>query len=96
MLALNKDGFVGKPLSRDLNSSDSQIWTGQMTNGDWIVAFFNREDSEQTRFLAINTLGEESMNVRDLWEHTDLGRQRNLNYTIPAHGCKVFRLTKAE
>ena len=96
MLALNKDGFVGKPLSRDLNSSDSQIWTGQMSNGDWIVAFFNREDSEQTRFLAINTLGEESMNVRDLWEHTDLGRQRNLNYTIPAHGCKVFRLSKAE
>lgn len=96
LLALNKDGFVGKPLSRDLNSSDSQIWTGQMSNGDWIVAFFNREDSEQTRFLAINALGEESMNVRDLWEHTDLGRQRNLNYTIPAHGCKVFRLSKAK
>lgn len=94
MLALNQDGFVGKPLSRDLNSTDSQIWTGQMSNGDWIVAFFNRENTEQTRFFAINTLGEESMEVRDLWEHKDLGKQRNLNEVLPPHACKVYRLKK--
>ncbi len=92
LLALNKDGFVGKPLSRDLSSSDSQIWTGQMSDGDWIVAFFNREDLEQKRSFSVSTLGEESMQVRDLWEHQDLGRQRNLEAIVPAHGCKVYRL----
>ncbi len=93
MLALNQDGFVGKPLSRDLTSSDSQIWTGQMSDGDWIVAFFNREDLEQTRSFSVSTLGEESMQVRDLWEHQDLGRQRYLEALVPAHGCKVYRLS---
>lgn len=45
MLALNADGFVGQPLSDDLSSPNSQIWYGQMKNGDWVVGLFNREDT---------------------------------------------------
>lgn len=94
LLALNKDGFVGKPLSRDLAKAESQIWTGQMSDGDWIVAFFNREPTEQTRYLSFATFGENTMNVRDLWEHADLGEQTSLSVTLPPHACKVFRLSR--
>lgn len=39
LLALNKDGFVGKPLSDDLWNADNQIWYGQMSDGDYIIGF---------------------------------------------------------
>ncbi len=94
LLALNRDGFVGQPLSRDLNSPDSQIWYGQMSDGDWIVALFNREPLEQQRsfgFLGHLPLAE--YKVRDLWEHQDMGSASSVSALIPSHGCKVYRLT---
>ena len=92
MLALNQDGFVGKPLTNDVTSVNSQIWTGQMTNGDWIVGLFNREDTPQTRSLDFQTLGFPAARVRDLWQHADLGTLSSLQFDIPAHGCRVFRV----
>ena len=94
MLALNKDGFVGRPLSRDLGKVESQIWVGQMQNGDWVVGLFNREDTPQTRFLSFSTLTEGEMQVRDLWEHKDLGMMTSISVELAPHACKVYRLTK--
>jgi len=94
MLALNKDGFVGKPLSNDMKSTDSQIWYGQMSDGSWIVGLFNREDEAQTRSFGFQTIGESSMMVRDLWSHKDEGEASAISVNLPAHACKVVKLTK--
>ena len=94
MLALNKDGFVGKPLSRDLGKTESQIWVGQMQNGDWVVGLFNREPTPQSRYLSFATLTEGEMQVRDLWEHKDLGTMTSISVELAPHACKVYRLTK--
>src|SRR5580692_6991186 len=70
MLALNQDGFVGKPLANDPTQVSSQIWTGQMSDGSWVVGLFNREDTAQTRSIDFPTqLGIASGAVRDLWQH---------------------------
>ncbi|WP_026166634.1 alpha-galactosidase [Gracilimonas tropica] len=94
MLALNKDGFVGKPLTNDPNDAASQIWKGQMSNGDWVVALFNREDSPQTRSIDFQEeleLGE-AANVRDLWAHENLGAMNSFEAEIPAHGVRVLKI----
>ena len=94
LLALNKDGFVGQPLSRDLKSADSQIWYGQLTDGDYIVALFNREPMEQDRsFGFLGHLPASEYRVRDLWAHQDLGTQNSVNARLPKHACKVYRLS---
>ncbi|MCX6219729.1 MAG: DUF5116 domain-containing protein [Bacteroidia bacterium] len=93
LLELNKDGFVGKPLSGDPANPSSQIWKGQLSNGDWVVGLFNREDSLQTRnidFMA--QLGLKSATVRDMWLHVDLGRMSSISKSIPAHGCVILRI----
>ena len=95
LLALNKDGFVGKPLSNDPTNVNSQIWTGQKSNGDWIVALFNRESTTQARYFEYSKLGLNLPMVRDLWEHTEQGNHAAAYYQIPAHGCKVL-LVKAQ
>jgi len=94
LLALNQDGFVGKPLTNDPTNSASQIWTGQMSNGDWIVGLFNREGSAQTRSINFQTqLGfSGSASVRDLWQHSDLGSMTSYSASVPAHGCLILRI----
>lgn len=94
MLELNYDGFVGKPLTNDPTDTNSQIWKGQMSDGDWVVALFNREDTPQTRSVNFSTdLGiSTAIDVRDLWEHSDLGSMTSYSETIPAHGVTVLRI----
>lgn len=95
LLVLNKDGFVGKPLSGDPTNASSQVWKGQMSNGDWIVGFFNREASSQTRSISISTdLGlSGNVFVRDLWNHTDIGSVSTLSKSVSSHSCQIFRIS---
>lgn len=94
MLALNRDGFVGKPLSSDPQSVNSQIWTGQMSNGDWVVALFNREGSNQYRSIDFATcLGIRGYaSVRDLWRHEDKGLMDSYGVWLGANSCVVLRV----
>ena len=94
MLALNKDGFVGKPLSNDPTNPQSQISKGQMTNGDWIIALFNRENYSINRSIDFSTLGISSASVRDLWSHKDLGSMASYSISLSAHACIVLKLVK--
>jgi len=95
LLALNKDGFVGVPLSNDPTNALSQVWKGQMANGDWIVGFFNRELTAQTRSISFLTnLGiAGNAFVRDIWSHTDLGSLSNLTKSVVTHGCQIYRIS---
>lgn len=95
MLALNADRFTGKPLSDDLNDPNNQIWYGQMTNGDYVIGLFNRNDNAATLKVNFADLGITGQwNVRDLWKHADEGPASSISETIPAHGCKIVRLSK--
>lgn len=97
MLALNQDGFVGKPVyTNDPTKENSQIWAGQMSNGDWIVGLFNREDNARTRSINFSDLGiSGSRAVRDLWLKEDLGSMSSFSATVPAHGCRILKLTSS-
>ena len=97
MLALNQDGFVGKPLSGDPKNALSQVWKGQLTNGDWIVGFFNRETSTQTRTISFQSdLGiTGNAYVRDLWNHIDIGSVSSLSKSVISRGCQIFRISSS-
>lgn len=95
MLALNKDHFVGRPLTRNMSDAASQIWYGQMSDGSYVLALFNRENEVQHRSISFLELGiQGEMNVRDLWTHTDEGRMSSISVDVPRHGVKVVKLTK--
>ena len=96
LLALQKDGFVGQPLARTFYGADGEIWYGQMKDGSWVIGFFNREQSTETRSLDLSRIGlSGTYKVRDLWKHEDEGTITDkLEYDVPAHGCKIVKLTK--
>ncbi|WP_051552756.1 SusF/SusE family outer membrane protein [Bacteroides propionicifaciens] len=94
LLELNVNRFVGRPLSRDVSNPNSQIWKGQMPNGDWIVGLFNRENTEQVRSINFQQeLGVIQGFVRDLWQHSDLEEMTSISETIVPHGCKIYKIT---
>jgi hypothetical protein len=96
LLALSREGFSAKPLSNKPDDRPrDQIWIGQTQNGDWIAAFFNREGSAQARYINFQTiLGIDEGFVRDIWAHEDLGPRSAIAASVPAHGCKVYRITQ--
>lgn len=95
LLALNADRFVGKPLSDVLNSPDSNVWYGQMSNGDYVVGLFNRDESAKSFDIPLSTFGiDGEMKARDLWKHADEGTVSTVKANVPAHGCKIIKLTK--
>ena len=94
LLSINTDTLVCKPVTNDPTNESSQVWTGQLSNGDWIVGFFNRENTIRTRSTVLNALGiAGNALVRDLWEHSDLGPMSTITADIPPHGCMVFKIT---
>lgn len=97
LIELNRVGFYAKPLSNDIKCKDSSRWIGQLPNGDWIVALFNRE--EVAARYAIDFAGElginggRASNVRDLWEHKNLGgMEGGYSAILAPHSCKVLRI----
>ncbi|MBQ9467053.1 MAG: hypothetical protein IJU62_08760 [Muribaculaceae bacterium] len=66
-----------------------------MSNGDVVVGMFNRSDAAATVNVNFDQLGiSGSRQARDLWSHTDEGTVSALTATLPAHGCKIVRLSK--
>lgn len=96
LLALNADRFAGKPLSSELGNKKNQIWYGQMTNGDWVVGFFNRDATEISFAGDFAEMGIEGYyTARDLWTHSEnTVPSKSYSVTLPAYGCKILRLSK--
>lgn len=95
MLALNADRFVGHPLSSNILDAASQIWYGQMSDGSYVIGLFNRGENATNYTLNFADLGiAGEWKVRDLWRHADEGTVSSISATVPAHGCKIVRLSK--
>ena len=101
VLDLHRQGLVGKPYfhngtsyADDPGSRDSERWAGQLPDGSWAVALFNRSDSPATRSLDLSALGiSGSARVRDLWRHEDLGRLTEVRADLPGHGTLLVKVT---
>lgn len=97
MIELNDLGFVAHPLSQKLDSPSSSRWVGQLPDGDYVVGLFNREervietgiDFEKELGLKNDTVS----NVRDLWQHKDLGKMKGCYKTkLAPHSCRILRI----
>jgi glucan 1,6-alpha-isomaltosidase len=101
VLALRKEGLVGKPLYNsshgfefDPTSRDPERWIGQLPDGSWAVALFNRQDGPGIRTLAVDfasVLGFTGpATVRDLWAHQDLGSMTDYQTALGPHASVLL------
>jgi alpha-glucosidase len=99
VLALRKQGLVGKPvfnnshaLDYDPTSRDPERWIGQLPDGSWAVALFNRSDVAATKSITFaDLLGFSGMAaVRDLWAHQDLGPMTGYQVALGPHASVLL------
>jgi hypothetical protein len=101
VLALRKAGLVGKPVFNnshgfeyDPSSRDSERWIGQLPDGSWAVALFNRQDGASAVTKSIDfkaTLGLAGpAAVRDLWAHEDLGTMTAYQVALGPHASVLL------
>ena len=102
VLALRTAGLVGKPVFNnshgfeyDPSSRDPERWIGQLPDGSWAVALFNREDgpagTKAIDFAAVlGLIGPAA--VRDLWAHQDLGSMTSYQVTLAPHASVLLSM----
>jgi hypothetical protein len=101
VLALRKAGLIGKPVFNnshgfdfDPSSRDPERWIGQLPDGSWAVALFNRQDGPGARTKSIDfadTLGLAGpATVRDLWAHQDLGSMTSFQVNLAPHASVLL------
>lgn len=103
VLALNRAGLTGRPLFRngrrywdDPSARDTERWAGQLPDGSWAVALFNRGDSD-TVVKAVDFAADLGFDggamVRDLWAHTERAEQSGISVALRPHSSLLYRVT---
>lgn len=99
LLSLAKEGFYGRPLSRDLADLDkSCVWHGTTADGDHVVAFFNRENTRRSYSFDLGLTGHEyAVDMRDVWTGENLAECRGrIDVELRPHCCRVVRFRSAD
>lgn len=92
LLAINQDSAV-KPITlKQRWTSDRDLWSGDLANGDVAVLVVDLSNATRTLSVQLSTLGIQSATIKDLWSgKTTTGS----SYSKPtnAHGSLALRLS---
>ena len=95
MIAVDQDplGIQGHRVRKD---GDLEIWSKQLSDGSRAVALLNRGAGEQKMTANWTDIGyPESLSaqVRDIWNHKDLGHKTgSFSASVPSHGVVVIKV----
>jgi alpha-galactosidase len=96
IIAVNQDP-LGKQAKRIRDDGDSEVFAKPLEDGSWAVGLLNRNDSENKKIrITWNELGiSGKWNVRDLWEHKEIGRfSDQFEIEVKPHQCVMIRINK--
>jgi alpha-galactosidase len=92
VIALNQDALA-KQCERKINDDTWNIFIKQLVNGDYALAILNRSEKAQRYTLKFSELGLlGKYEIRDLWNHKELGKMLQWNGLILSHETKLFRI----
>jgi hypothetical protein len=78
-----------------ITTEKTAVWTSRPSDGKGsYVAIFNIGDSGQTLHYSWKELNLNGTNykLRNLWDRKDLGTAKEINVTLPPHGCVLYRV----
>ena len=95
IIAVDQDS-KGEQGHRVWNEGPLEIWIKPLVDGSKAAALFNRGESPLNITLHLNQIGAgPKAQVRDLWEHKDLGTVENsYRAEVPKHGVVMLKVSK--
>ncbi|MBE9601096.1 glycoside hydrolase family 27 protein [Pedobacter sp. MC2016-24] len=95
VIAVNQD-VLGQQAIRKMNNGNWTILLKPLENGDYALAILNRTNTSQITVCDFASLGlNGKYQIRDLWQHKLVGKDKKWKGSINAHETKLFRLSKA-
>ncbi|GIH40813.1 hypothetical protein Mco01_38130 [Microbispora corallina] len=92
VIAVDQQGLPARPVTA---TGPAQVWGVKNADGTYTVALFNMGalPAQVTAHWSSFGFGGRA-DVRDLWQHKDLGAQDgSVSATLPAHGSRLLRVT---
>ncbi|AXC13884.1 Alpha-galactosidase precursor [Acidisarcina polymorpha] len=95
VIAVDQDpaGIEGDRVAK---RGDGEVWARPLANHDTAVVLFNRGPSPKTiavLWTDIRKTSNETLTVRDLWMHRDMGGHRGeYSAMVPSHGVVMLRI----
>ena len=96
VIAVDQDP-LGQSARRIHQENGGEIWIKNLCDGSRAVGLFNRGAQSLKIEAEGSQLGlSSSQQVRDLWAHQDLGKQRSFTAELPSHGGMLLRVVPAD
>lgn len=93
-IAVDQDK-LGIEGSKKLDEGNFEVWTKQLSGGDWAVILFNRGTDSVDVNVTWSQFGlNDTYATRDLWLKTDLGKTKGFTGKIDGHRVVFYKLKK--
>jgi alpha-galactosidase len=96
VIAIDQD-VLGKQAERKIKNDVWNVFVKPLNNGDYAIAILNRSEAAQKFAIDFKALGlNEKYEMRDLWQHKDLGKSKGWKGEVQTHETKMLRLKKVK
>ncbi|KAF9693028.1 hypothetical protein EKO04_009311 [Ascochyta lentis] len=93
LLAINQDSAV-KPITlKQRWTSDRDLWSGDLANGDVAVLVVDLSNARRTLTVQLASLGIQSATIKDLWAGTTTQNAGSFSKQVNARGSLALRLS---
>ncbi|KAK5632213.1 hypothetical protein RRF57_007927 [Xylaria bambusicola] len=96
LIAINQDSAV-KPIKLVQRwTSDRDLWSGDLANGDIAVLVVDLSNARRTLSLQLSDLGIKSADVKDLWTSEVFKNTNSYSKQVNGHGSLALRLSNIQ
>ncbi|KAF2628338.1 carbohydrate-binding module family 35 protein [Macroventuria anomochaeta] len=96
LLAINQDSAV-KPITlKQRWTSDRDLWSGDLANGDVAVLVVDLSNARRTLSVQLSSLGIQSATIKDLWSGTTTQNAVSFSKQVNARGSLALRLSNVK
>ena len=94
VIAINQDA-LGKQAVCKIKNELWSVFVKPLANGDFAIAILNRSETVQNSKISFAELGlNDAYEIKDLWQHKVIGKDKKWNGKVLPHETKLFRLKK--
>ncbi len=97
VIAVDQDSLGAQGTLVSSGPPERQVWSKALRDGSRAVVLLNRASSSDSINVSFRRAGihTDSVSVRDLWRHADLGRFRgSFTAVVPGHAALMLRITR--
>ncbi|KAI0973762.1 alfa-D-galactopyranosidase/beta-L arabinopyranosidase [Xylaria arbuscula] len=96
LIAINQDSAVEPIELVQRWTTDRDLWSGNLANGDIALLLVDLSDTQRTLNLQLSELGIQSADIKDLWTNETVENTSSYSKEVNGHGSIALRLSNVQ